>query len=54
MLAAKFVQTEITHWLEEKRPNLHNPLEYLPQFAMYIISAYEEYRTAVSKDVKDL
>lgn len=49
MLAAKFVETEIKRWLEEARPNLINPLEYLPQFAFHLISAYDEYRREVSK-----
>lgn len=49
MLAAKFVESEIKRWLEESRPSLNNPLEYLPQLAYHIISAYEEYKREVSK-----
>lgn len=48
MLAAEFVNAEIRQWLEEARPNLQNPLEYLPQFAMQIIKAYEIYKRQVS------
>ncbi len=47
MLAAKFVEAEIKTWLEEDRPNLQNPLDYLPILARKIVENYEIYRKMV-------